>query len=37
LKTKDGSWKKRAKRLQVIETARVRVGAAGGVSEVCSR
>jgi len=37
LKTKDGSRRKRAKRLQVIETARVRAGVAGGVSEVSSR
>jgi len=37
LKTKDGSRRKKAKRLQAIETARVRGGVAGGVSEVCSR
>jgi hypothetical protein len=37
LKTKDGSRKKKAKRLQAIETARVRVAVAEGVSEVCSR
>ena len=37
LKTKDGSRKKKAKRLQAIERARVRVGVAGGVSEVSSR
>jgi hypothetical protein len=37
LKTKDGSRKKRAKRLQAIERSRVRGGATGGVSEVSSR
>jgi hypothetical protein len=37
LKTKDGSRKSRAKRLQAIEKARVRVVAAGGVREVSSR
>jgi hypothetical protein len=37
LKTKGGSRKKKAKRLQAIETTRVRAGVAGGLSEVCSR
>jgi hypothetical protein len=37
LKTKDGSRKKRTKRLQEIEGSRVRTGAAGGMGEVCSR
>jgi hypothetical protein len=37
LKTKDGSRKKRTKRLQEIEGSRVRTGAAGGVGEVCPR
>jgi len=36
LKTKDGSRKKSIKRLQAIEKARVRAGAAGSVSEVSS-
>jgi hypothetical protein len=37
LKTKAGGWKKKAKRLQVIEKARVKAGAGGSVSEVSSR
>ncbi len=37
LKTKDGSRNSRAKRLQAIEKARVKAGAAGSVSEVSSR
>ncbi len=37
LKTKDGSRKKRAKRLQEIDRSRVKGGATGGVSEVSSR
>jgi hypothetical protein len=37
LKTKDGSYRMRGKRLQAIEKARVRAGAAGRVSEVSSR
>jgi hypothetical protein len=37
LKTKDGSFRIREKRLQVVERARVRVGVAGRVSEVSSR
>jgi len=37
LKTKDGSFRIRGKRLQVIEKARVKAGAAGRVSEVPSR
>jgi hypothetical protein len=37
LKTKDRSYRIRDKRLQVIEKARVRVGAVRSVSEVSSR
>jgi hypothetical protein len=37
LKTKDRSYGIREKRLQVVEKARVRAGAAGRVSEVSSR
>jgi hypothetical protein len=37
LKTKDRGWKQRIKRLQAIEKARFRGGAAGRVSEVSSR
>jgi hypothetical protein len=37
LKTKDGSGKSKGKRLQMIETARVRVRVVGGVSEISSR
>ena len=37
LKTKDGSRKKKVKRLQAIDKTRVRAGAAGGVREVSSR
>ena len=37
LKTKDGSYKKRRKRLQEIERSRLRAEATGGVCEVCSR
>jgi len=37
LKTKDGSCGKTEKRLQAIEKARVKGGAAGRVSEVSSR
>jgi hypothetical protein len=37
LKTKDRSYRMREKRLQAVERARVRVGAAGSVSEVSSR
>jgi hypothetical protein len=37
LKTKDRSYRIREKRLQAIEKARVRGGAAGRVSEVTSR
>jgi ribosomal protein L21E len=36
LKTKGRSWKLKIKRLQAIETARVRAGVAAGVSEVGS-
>jgi hypothetical protein len=37
LKTKAGSSKKRAKRLQEIDRSRVRAGRAGAVGEVLSR
>ena len=37
LKTKDGSRKKKVKRLQAIDKTRVRAGATGGVREVSSR
>jgi len=37
LKTKEGRRKKTIKRLQAIEKARVKAGAAGSVSEVSSR
>jgi hypothetical protein len=37
LKTKDGSRKKKVKRLQAIDKTRVRGGTAGGVREVSSR
>jgi len=37
LKTKDGTRKKRVKRLQEIDKARVRAGATGRVGEVSSR
>ena len=37
LKTKDGSRKKKVKRLQAIDKTRVRAGVAGGVGEVSSR
>jgi hypothetical protein len=37
LKTKDRSRRKKVKRLQAIDKARVRGGAAGGVREVSSR
>jgi hypothetical protein len=37
LKTKDGSRKRKGKRLQAIEKARVKGGGAGSVSEVSSR
>jgi hypothetical protein len=37
LKTKDGGCRIRGKRLQTIEKARVRGGAAESVSEVSSR
>jgi hypothetical protein len=37
LKIKDGSRKKKAKRLQATDNTRVRAGAAGGVKEVSSR
>jgi hypothetical protein len=37
LKTKDRSYRIREKRLQVIEKARVKAGAAGSVSAVSSR
>jgi hypothetical protein len=37
LKTKDGSFRTRGKRLQAIEKARVKGGAAGRVGEVSSR
>jgi hypothetical protein len=37
LKTKGRSYRMRGKRLQAVEKARVRGGAAGSVSEVSSR
>jgi hypothetical protein len=37
LKTKDGSRKTKGKKLQAVERARLRVGGAGGVSEVSLR
>ena len=37
LKTKDRSYRIKEKRLQAIEKARVKAGAAGSVSEVSSR